>query len=474
MVQLVAPSYQVASGRSVYAGRYAPAGAALSVVLDDAQFNGSAQVAPGAAAFSLTTDAALFSGAASVQSAATFALTTAETAFAGTVRGMPAWRTAMAPRTWAVVPTGNTLASVNPANDPTLNCNYPLSPPWIGATGHKSILDAYSGPTPSITDGRLFLNGGGHGDYAGNEQYEIDLMDDAPTWRMVRRPSGSKVDVGTITSSWYTPSSIGKYQDGRQRSVHSYADYVHIGGNKIFRGRLGPYGYGDSSLQPERQPLLIDLTTGEHTYLPSYESLATTDDNGAHGGGAAFDPTRNCVWHIGVQASTRMLKTDLATGVTTAHGVKNTYSGGVSCMAYSPSLDLVIYVAGGPAFSLFNPGTLSWSRNHPTTNTFPARLERPGAAGEVWVESLQAVAFWDNNTEPGVITLLRPPASNPFVNAWTWDQLNPDASNTVLPAVRDVTSSSYATYNKFGYLKALKGFYLQSKYAQSMYFFALE
>ena len=75
-----------------------------------------------------------------------------------------------APLTWAEVGT-NALADIDPALDATINPNYPSTAPWIGSNGHPSVISAWSGGAWDEANRRLFITGGGHADYAGNEAY---------------------------------------------------------------------------------------------------------------------------------------------------------------------------------------------------------------------------------------------------------------------------------------------------------------
>ena len=55
----------------------------------------------------------------------------------------PAWRREMTPRTWRAIPATNTLADLNPKNNPALNPNYPNNPEFMGT--HSAIIYAWCG-----------------------------------------------------------------------------------------------------------------------------------------------------------------------------------------------------------------------------------------------------------------------------------------------------------------------------------------
>lgn len=62
---------------------------------------------------------------------------------------------------------------------------------------------------------------------------------------------------------------------------------------------------------------------------------------------------------------------------------------------------------------------------------------RPNMMGLQWVESLGAVVGLDDTTTPPTVVMLKPPATNPATNPWTWstipvkhwDQGDPNGSN---------------------------------------------
>lgn len=383
--------------------------------------------------------------------------------------GLPSWYVSQTARTWKVVPTANTLMSIDPASRADLNPNYPGAAPWRGAGGFGAILDAYGSLQPSSTDGNIYAAlFGGHTDYAGNEMVGIDLMAEAPAYRLIRRPSGSLPDAAITYMDGQ--EATGVYSDGRARSVHPYNAMVHAPGNKIFLSRVGASYYTAGATA--RKCFYIDCVTGEHTLLQDYSAVSGSD--GSPEGGACIDLTRNCAWHIGNHAANKLLRTDLTTGETTAVGGSNSWVGGRSQLIHLTGPDLIAMltnISGGTGLILVNPTTGAAKRVVPISGTPPAGWSgATGYSGASWSPELGGIAMWDHDSNTTEIALLTPPA-DPWNGTWTIGSVSVDPSNTVTPTTR--ISSSIRTDGKFGYLPAMGCFYLQNRTADPLYVFKL-
>ncbi|MBA4344400.1 MAG: hypothetical protein C0423_19850 [Methylibium sp.] len=344
-------------------------------------------------------------------------------------------------------------------------------------------MDAWCSLTPSRDDGRLWAPlGGGHGDYAGNEGYVADLMVDAPLWRLLRRPSGALPDAAIAYSDG--SEGTGVYSDGRLRGSHTYNNIIHIpGGNKLFMGVLSAPFYNPSPAGGVVQKSwYIDGETGEHSLASDYTAL--TQASGTGEGGAYYDPVRNCVWHIRTATSSNMiLKTDLATGVTTKHGYADAWVGGSSRFVRVPGHDVAAHItaiSGGSGLSIWNPATETWKRKANVAGSPSAGLfngaQCGGYAGGDWVDSVGGIVLWNNDAPYSAeLSVLTPPATDPMNGTWTWSVMSPDAANTVIPPPRvGGTGGPANIFGRFGYLPALKGFYLQTQASAQMHFFAIE
>lgn len=432
------------SGATLYAGRYG-AGLFGGLTLDDLSPSGA-----------LTSNEADLAGTILLDALAP----------TGSLRGTPSWRAAMTPNTWAIVPISTTLASIDPALDPTLNPNSSSSAPWRGSGGQSKALDAWGSYVPSMTpgDARIWLTcGGGHGDYAGNEHYELDLWAEAPAWVMRRRPSSNSID-GLITLA-DGQESTGLYSDGRIRSTHIYQTQVHVPGRGIFMSD-NTACYYTAGGGPQKAFWITE--DGEHSVACDYSALPVTGDHGA----VCHDTTRDVLWFTRAATLTQIARYDPNTNAVTAHGSTNSWAGGGSRLIYVAELDLVVNLTSA-LFYLFNPGTFAWNRSTSTTGTRPAWLiGNLGNCGSAWVPALGCIVLWNNSSSTASLATLTPGA-NAWSDPWLWGEIAPNAANAVTPPARPGTGGVENILGKFGYLPALNGFYLQTQFSSALHFYAL-
>ncbi|NND65357.1 MAG: hypothetical protein HKM24_05265, partial [Gammaproteobacteria bacterium] len=75
---------------------------------------------------------------------------------------------------WCEVPNSN-VSALDPEDDPAVNPNYPGGAPWRGVEGQSAIMNDWVGGGFDTLRNRLFIMGGGHDGYAGNEVYVFDV-----------------------------------------------------------------------------------------------------------------------------------------------------------------------------------------------------------------------------------------------------------------------------------------------------------
>lgn len=101
-------------------------------------------------------------------------------------------------------------------------CPPPAQYPEIqGVEGCAAVTEDWSGGVLDAVQDRLYVNGGGHGGYAGNEWYALDLG--TLTMSRINEPS-TPVRDGCLFD--------GTYADGRPVSRHTYAHLAFLPGSR--------------------------------------------------------------------------------------------------------------------------------------------------------------------------------------------------------------------------------------------------
>ena len=368
----------------------------------------------------------------------------------------PAWRQAMAPGTWALVP-GNTLADINPANSAAINPNHPSAAPWAGSTGHAAVVSAWCGACWDDETGTFWIPlSGGHNDYFGNEPYKNCLFVDTPAWEMLRNPTGAIGNTGGVFNDGLEYTGVN--WDGRFRACHSYNKPVYVPGRGPMMTILGSNSPNPSG---PNYTLLLDEATGEMTNVATNSAASGVD------GGAAYDPSRNRLYWLGSSgARLTHLNCDTWAWTTLSGGTfHNEYSN--QSLVYVPGKDVLVNLgAGTGVLSVFSPVT--GTRYQPgTTGTGGATLS--GSGGAKWCQSLGCILYWHNSTSTTLITTITPPA-NPLTEPWVLGTLSVDPSNSVTPTARN----SNGTYGRFQVSEKLRAALLLNATNQQIYAFALD
>jgi hypothetical protein len=89
-----------------------------------------------------------------------------------------------------------------------------------GATGCSSVIVAWSGAAADIDNNQLYIWGGGHNDYHGNEVYALDLV--SPRMRRLNEPSPASAVLDCSD----------QYADGLPSSRHTYDALTFLPGEK--------------------------------------------------------------------------------------------------------------------------------------------------------------------------------------------------------------------------------------------------
>jgi len=377
------------------------------------------------------------------------------------------WPSSIGIGTWATLPASNTLAAVNPDNDPLINPNYPAAAPWRTAGSHASMVTAWCGAAWDDAAGTMWwVDAGGHNDSYANGVYKLALESATPAYSMVRKPSGA---LGSAAVNYLTENAgvqLAEYSDGRPRAKHTVNAQFYWPGRGPGHATeilLSPYGGAPAS--GLLRPYIVSESTGERT------ALGASKSNESSGGwsSAVFDPVRNCVWKMPTSSSTRFTRwggpsADAWTDV----GPAVYFSGSVS-LCYIPGLDLILVGNGGRdsgaqtivgGWGVFDPATgvlyaKGMTSTYPTftgaPTVAPAGFDTglwPGLCQPRWAASLGAVLAWDNNVAGSTTRVMRvtPPTSgDPRTGTWNIDYLPVSTANTGVPS----TATFNGTYGRF-------------------------
>lgn len=444
MAAPVADTYSAPSGASVYGGRYQVGGRA----------SGAALLAGILAGGGMATNASELAGAAVLDGISA----------SGGATGLvwPAWRTGVVANTWVNVTNGATLSDIDPNVAP--NDITPSGADWIDR-GMTAGLLSWVGGAWDEAGGEFWIPvGGGHTDYGGNEPYKINLLADAPTWVMVRPPSGA-VPPGSALTTRDGLETSGVYSDGRIRAQHTYYNCLWVPGYgaAITRGS-SMHVSGAGSITKVN---LLD-SAGEATMVCDYSGVANP---GGSIGMAAWDTSRSKIWITSRTTSSGILSIDPSTWAVTQHGTA-TWASASDGWHYCPLFDALLGVNHG-TLKTFNIGAGSYSPGTPTQSagSFSAGWSITSSTdgfGSCWCEDLGVMALYQNVSNTTEISTLTPTGA--LNDPWTKGVLTVDGGNLVTPPV----SPADGYMNRFFYSSRLKGFFAIPSTTEDVYFFATQ
>lgn len=219
-------------------------------------------------------------------------------------RSRPAWVTSAPVFQWTEIP-GTRLDSLASQLNPT--------------DGNQSNVLAFSGASLKKSGSEIFLAGGGHADYSGNEVYSIVLNTAAPAWRLRRNTTplsqvgyalGSGNGVGGL--AYYADTDRGGYP-GRPVSRHTYwhIQFSNEQNKLLFCGAYGIYSQSGNASQTmdafdARESVNDYLPAGTYTFGAGALGFTWNDNglvqdtagniyahNNSNGIIAKWDPTRS-------------------------------------------------------------------------------------------------------------------------------------------------------------------------------------
>lgn len=369
----------------------------------------------------------------------------------------------MAARTWKRI--GTTMDAINPLNSASLNpLGSGVSGTWQaipdtlnvygggagsprGSGGFTALVDAWCGAV--INGARLYAQGGGHNDYAGNEVISIDLAAESPAWRIERPPSGWKtsVDEGAINFMDHR-EDLKIYTNGDPRSSHTY-DLMTWGNDGIYLMPTSTFSE-PSTLENTTAAKIFKFTpgvaptVGTNASFGSWASVATLPVGSVgsnwNSSSLVFDSARNYLYAIG---SGRAIYRYNIGGAAWLSNGPSTSTDSDHRAVFVASLDLVVIFNYSPSggFQVYKPSA-NTIHTPGATGTAPSPV-RSGSTGTsvfeywsaaTWVPYLGAFACW---IEGGTgFHLLTPPVGDPTTNAWVWSRLEASGANVVTPDPR--------------------------------------
>lgn len=377
------------------------------------------------------------------------------TASGGVIAGgrvhVPAWRRAMPARTWAEVGI-NTLSAIDPAINPAINPNHPGAAPWAGMNGHPSVISAWCGGAWDESARRLYITGGGHGDYAGNEAYAWDATTGA--FSRLSTPTGAVGNTGVLNDG--LDATNPSYFDGQPRSAHTYGHLQIVNGEFWnFQGSTYSIGFGVRSaykLVGDSWVRQTSRTFGASYGMTVWDSsrqrfLLVSNNNGRP---VWWKPSNDTVGQM-----TYWTNNDAQE----AYGVYDSRRDIV--LQFSKYVTVFRCDDTADAVQITETGTApSWATYTP--------IGSPSRTGLVYDYDNDRYLVWGNGSS---IYILTPPpvGSNPLTATWEWSRIDPSAENTVTPT----SAASNGTYGRFWHSPFLNCCGVVNSTTQKMYVFRL-
>ena len=326
-------------------------------------------------------------------------------AYAQSMGAAPGWAQSLEPGKWAAI-SQNTMADVDPADDPAANSRYPNSPTYGGMSGQAAVLSAWNGgafATGLGAKGSLIMWGGGHQDYYGNEVYAFDLA--TQRWRRLSNPY----------QNISFPVEAGIWPDGSPSVPHTYGFAGYHPGSNSFMSVMT-----QSSNTPSNATVAVmfDLNTGRWRSGPVAGGATLV-----YGGWAAYDRTRDAWWAEGGDSGGKFAKYSMngngTAGTWTTFPAK--FGALYSRAAIDPGQDML-------AVTLFNHDDTirGIDLKNPGADAVVLRQggsmpSRQGAAGWEWSDARGAFIYWRDGTGVYEVKLS---GSDWRTGTWNWTNLS--------------------------------------------------
>lgn len=267
---------------------------------------------------------------------------------------------------------------------------------WPGTVPgtQASLVDAWGGWAVDYDTNRLWVQGGGHSDYGGNEIYKIDLKADAPRWSLARAPTPLAQMTGYIDTNQHSKWN----SDGTPVASHIYWNAQYINGKILRSGFFSDFGSalsGRLAFVPNNEAYLhgFDTVSGTwdaynaHALIPNYQSSDISS------GGIGYGPVvTDGTYYYAVMLNRSVMQTQLVR----YDPVANTWTGiGPDQGAY-----IVAWASGSFLGSIYDSSRNEMVVIGEQTDTFVRRFNL--ATGVVTNSTKTGIAFatasaWDSS-----------------------------------------------------------------------------
>ena len=356
---------------------------------------------------------------------------------------LPDWVLGLPPGQWQAV-SENTLADVDPEDDPALNPAFEdsdgdgdseRSAPWRLNSGQSCVLACWNGGAFASghgESGALLVYGGGHAGYAGSEVYAFDMA--SRRWERVTDP-------------WVDPSEIdpehGVYPDGSPLPPHTYDGVGYDPSTNSFVVMRGIDDNHSGTLEANVQIAhMLDLETGRWRRSPHNPMGANL-----HGGSTAYDPNRGVLWQLGCY------DTPLTAFDPRPDNGDGTFGSYVSYAAYPTSIDnaaavdpihdLLVYTAFRGSEQVNARFLDDPDRERVQLEQHGELPEYRGQNGWEWSNRLSGFVYWALGSD--AVHSFTKDSDDREDLSWTWTLLT-SADNTVTP---DAPGNDTGPYSRF-------------------------
>lgn len=298
----------------------------------------------------------------------------------------PAWISALTASRWAVA-GGPTITAVAPSPLP------PGTVPPSESGAVPNVIAPWSGGVADPDD--LFVWGGGHTDYGGNEVYSRHFGATLGDWQLFTQPSDTNGG---------SPAT-GVYGDGQPRAYHSWGMMAYAANTQELwiTGMPGPY-------HPvgQNQPHVFRFDNTAHAWVAMGTHPNGTGAALANEGASVYDPVSGLIYNF--PQSNFIFTIDPQTGSMSTVG--SIFIGGYKAVAIATTLRCVVSIGvdGEWVYNITNNTVHELT----TSGSGPSFDYRPGV---VWhARTARALVYAGGAT----VYTFTPPVSNPCSSSGTW------------------------------------------------------